>query len=88
MNKKIRASIAALAVAILAAACGSTGTPTGASPTASTAATVATPVTLQFASYAWQKATVDAHNKIVTDWNAAHPNITVKIVTVDVNSVH
>src|SRR5207249_6379816 len=35
-----------------------------------------------------QKATVDAHNKIVSDWNAAHPNITVKIVTVDVNSVH
>lgn len=88
MNKNFRASIAALAVAILTAACGSTGTPPAASPTASTAATVATPVTLQFASYAWQKATVDAHSKIVSDWNAAHPNITVKIVTVDVNSVH
>jgi multiple sugar transport system substrate-binding protein len=88
LNKKFRASIAALAVAILTAACGSTGTPSGGSPTSSAAATAAAPVTLQFASFAWQKATVDAHNKIVSDWNAAHPNITVKIVTVDVNSVH
>ena len=87
MNKQFRASVAALAVAILTAACGS-NTPAGASPTASVAPTQAAPVTLQFASYAWQKATVDAHNKIVSDWNAAHPNITVKIVTVDVNSVH
>jgi len=87
LNKQLRASVAALAVAILTAACGS-NTPAGASPTASVAPTPAAPVTLQFASYAWQKATVDAHNKIVSDWNAAHPNITVKIVTVDVNSVH
>jgi multiple sugar transport system substrate-binding protein len=87
LNKHFRASIATLAVAILTAACGSAN-PTGASPAASVAATPATPVTLQFASFAWQKATVDAHNKIVSDWNAAHPNITVKIVTVDVNSVH
>jgi len=87
LNKQIRASVAALVVAILTAACGSSA-PATASPTASVAATPAAPVTLQFASYAWQKATVDAHNKIVSDWNAAHPNITVKIVTVDVNSVH
>lgn len=86
MNKHFRASIATLVVAILTAACGSANP--GASPAASVAATPATPVTLQFASFAWQKATVDAHNKIVSDWNAAHPNITVKIVTVDVNSVH
>ncbi len=86
MNKHFRASIATLVVAILTAACGSANP--GANPAASVAATPATPVTLQFASFAWQKATVDAHNKIVSDWNAAHPNITVKIVTVDVNSVH
>jgi ABC-type glycerol-3-phosphate transport system substrate-binding protein len=86
LKKHLRASIAVLVVAILTAACGST-TPS-ASPGASTAASPAAPVTLQFASFAWQKATVDAHNKIVSDWNAAHPNITVKIVTIDVNSVH
>jgi ABC-type glycerol-3-phosphate transport system substrate-binding protein len=86
LNKQFRAGVAALVVAILTAACGSNA-PAAASPTASVAPTPA-PVTLQFASYAWQKATVDAHNKIVSDWNAAHPNITVKIVTVDVNSVH
>src|SRR3979411_2492998 len=72
----------------MAAACGG-GTAVHSSPPApSVAATQAPPITLQFASFAWQKATVDAHNKIVADWNAAHPNITVKIVTVDVNSVH
>ena len=87
MNKHFKASVAALVAVILTAACGS-ATPSGASPAASVAATTATPVTLQFASFAWQKATVDAHNKIVSDWNAAHPNITVKIVTIDVNSVH
>jgi len=86
LNKQLRAGVAALVVAILTAACGSSA-PATASPTASVAPTAA-PVTLQFASYAWQKATVDAHNKIVSDWNAAHANITVKIVTVDVNSVH
>jgi multiple sugar transport system substrate-binding protein len=75
-----------LVVAALAAACGATSPGTGASPTG--AATQATPITLQFATFAWQKATVDAHNKIVADWNAKNPNITVKIVTVDVNSVH
>jgi multiple sugar transport system substrate-binding protein len=87
VNKQFRASIATLVVAILTAACGAS-TGTGASPAGSAAATQATPITLQFASFAWQKATVDAHNKIVADWNGAHPNITVKIVTVDVNSVH
>ncbi|HEV8470428.1 MAG TPA: sugar ABC transporter substrate-binding protein [Candidatus Limnocylindria bacterium] len=88
MNKRFRASIAMLVVAALAAACGATSPGTGASPAGSAAATVAAPITLQFASFAWQKATVDAHNKIVADWNAKNPNITVKIVTVDVNSVH
>src|SRR2546430_6037589 len=50
----------------------------GASPTASVAPTQAAPVTLQFASYAWQKATVDAHNKIdrkSTRLNSSHSQI-------------
>jgi ABC-type glycerol-3-phosphate transport system substrate-binding protein len=78
-----------LVAVVLTAACGGGGTAgTTASPAGSAAATQAAPITLQFASFAWQKATVDAHKKIVADWNAAHPNITVNIVTVDVNSVH
>jgi ABC-type glycerol-3-phosphate transport system substrate-binding protein len=82
-------SVAILMATVLTAACGGGGTAgTTASPAASVAATQAAPITLQFASFAWQKATVDAHNKIVADWNAAHPNITVKVVAVDVNSVH
>ena len=88
MNERFRASVATLVVAALAAACGATSPGTGASPAGSAAATVAAPITLQFATFAWQKATVDAHTKIVADWNAKNPNITVKIVTVDVNSVH
>jgi multiple sugar transport system substrate-binding protein len=86
VNQRWRASVATLLVAAIAAACGTTTPSGGASPAAS--ATSATPVTISFASYAWQKATVDAHNKIVADWNAAHPNITVKYVTLDVNTVH
>lgn len=84
--------IAILAAALMTAACGSGAAGPSAAPAATgaaaSAAAPATPVSLTFASYAWQKATVDAHNKIVADWNAAHPNITVKIVTVDVNAVH
>jgi ABC-type glycerol-3-phosphate transport system substrate-binding protein len=80
--------IAVLATAVIAAACGGgTAGPTS-SPAGGAVATPATPVSLTFASYAWQKATVDAHNKIVAAWNAANPTITVKIVTIDVNAVH
>jgi ABC-type glycerol-3-phosphate transport system substrate-binding protein len=88
VNTPLRTSIAVLAAAIMAAACGGGTAGPSSTPAPSVAATQAPPITLQFASFAWQKATVDAHNKIVADWNAAHPNITVKIVTVDVNSVH
>lgn len=90
MNKQLRGWLAAIAVAGLTAACGSAAPGTSAAPTtaASAAATQQAPITISFASYAWQKPTVDAHNKIVADWNAAHPNITVKYVTIDVNTVH
>ncbi len=87
--KRLRRISAGLAVAILAAACGSAGTGGTASPSGAAAtATPATPITISFASYAWQKPTVEAHNKIVAAWNAANPNITVKYVTLDVNAVH
>jgi multiple sugar transport system substrate-binding protein len=84
--------------ALVAAACSSN---TGASPTsaesappaasgeASAAPSVATePVTLTFATYVWQPATIAATDQIVADWNAANPNIQVEIVPIDVNSVH
>lgn len=88
MDRHLRLWLAALLIAVITAGCGtsSPGTSTSAAP--SSAATPATPITISFASYAWQKPTVEAHNKIVADWNAAHPNITVKYVTIDVNAVH
>jgi ABC-type glycerol-3-phosphate transport system substrate-binding protein len=46
----------------------------------------ATNITL--ATYVWQPATVKAMNAIVDSWNKSHSNIQVKIVPVDVNSVH
>ncbi len=93
MNRSIRASLATLLIAVVTgAACGATPAGTGASAApsaaASPAATPQPPITISFASYAWQKPTVEAHNKIVGAWNAAHPNVTVKYVTLDVNSVH
>lgn len=89
----MRAATLPLLVGIVAAACGASPTGTGASAApsaaaATSAATPQTPITISFASYAWQKPTVEAHNKIVTEWNASHPNIIVKYVTIDVNAVH
>ena len=46
----------------------------------------ATNITL--ATYVWQPTTVAAMNSIVDSWNKSHSNIQVKIVPVDVNSVH
>jgi len=46
----------------------------------------ATNITL--ATYVWQPTTVQAMNNIVDSWNKSHSNIQVKIVPVDVNSVH
>jgi ABC-type glycerol-3-phosphate transport system substrate-binding protein len=45
-------------------------------------------ITLQFSSYAWQDPTVKATKDIVAAWNAAHPNIQVKYIPVDPDSVH
>jgi multiple sugar transport system substrate-binding protein len=46
------------------------------------------PITLQFSSYAWQDPTVAATKDIVAAWNSAHPDIQVKYIPVDANSVH
>jgi ABC-type glycerol-3-phosphate transport system substrate-binding protein len=43
---------------------------------------------ITLATYVWQPTTVQAMNNIVDSWNKSHPNIQVKIVPVDVNSVH
>ncbi|HZD99150.1 MAG TPA: extracellular solute-binding protein, partial [Micromonosporaceae bacterium] len=45
-------------------------------------------VTLTFQSLAFQKPTIAAVQKIVTDWNAAHPNIQVKLNQGSWDSVH
>lgn len=81
--RSLRTSIqaAALAVALAAVACGTTGSN-------STANTSGPPITLTFSSYAFQPQTVAANRKIVDDWNKAHPNIQVQFVQVDPNSVH
>jgi multiple sugar transport system substrate-binding protein len=72
--------VAALSVATLAVAgCGSGNGNTGAS---------SGPITLEFSSYAWQDPTVAATKDIVAAWNKAHPNIQVKYLPVDPNSVH
>lgn len=87
------------ALAVVAAACSSGGaTPSagGASvpPAASGEASMAAPsapsepVSLTFATYVWQPATVAATEEIVAEWNAANPNIQVEIIPIDVNSVH
>jgi multiple sugar transport system substrate-binding protein len=46
------------------------------------------PVTLEFSSYAWQDPTVAATKDIVAAWNSAHPNIQVKYIPVDPDSMH
>ena len=45
-------------------------------------------ITLEFSSYAWQDPTVAATKQIVAAWNAAHPNVQVKYIPVDPDSVH
>ena len=45
-------------------------------------------ITLDFSSYAWQDPTVAATKDIVAAWNTAHPNIQVKYLPVDPDSVH
>lgn len=46
------------------------------------------PVKLTFSSYALQVPTIQATQKIVDSWNAAHPDVQVEYQKVDPNSVH
>jgi ABC-type glycerol-3-phosphate transport system substrate-binding protein len=45
-------------------------------------------VTLTFGSYAWQGPTIAANKRIVAQWNKAHPDIQVKYIQMDPNTVH
>ncbi|WP_431772628.1 ABC transporter substrate-binding protein [Streptomyces cucumeris] len=45
-------------------------------------------VRLRFQSLAWQKESVDAVRRLVGEWNAAHPDITVEYVQGSWDSVH
>ncbi len=71
-------AVAASAAALSLAACGSGDKSDSSSG----------PITLTFSSYAWQDPTVAATKDIVAAWNSAHPDIQVKYVPVDPDSVH
>jgi len=71
----IAASVASLALAACGSGSGSSGSSGG-------------KITLQFSSYAWQDPTIAATKQIVASWNAAHPNIQVKYIQADPDSVH
>jgi multiple sugar transport system substrate-binding protein len=76
---KLIAGAIALSIASLAlAACSSSGDKSGSEGN----------ISLEFSSYAWQDPTVAATKQIVATWNSAHPNIQVKYVSVDPDSVH
>jgi multiple sugar transport system substrate-binding protein len=80
MKYRLTAGIAAAALAATALA--------GCSSSSGSSDSAGGKVTLTFSSYAWQTATVAANKKIVAEWNAAHPDIQVKYITVDPDSVH
>jgi multiple sugar transport system substrate-binding protein len=77
MKKKLAAAVAVSA--LLLSACGS-GDDGGSQP--------GEKVTLKFQSLAFQKTTVAATKKIVSDWNASHPDIQVEYVQGSWDSVH
>jgi len=74
----IAASVASLALAACGGGSGGSGSGSGSSGK----------ITLEFSSYAWQDPTVAATKEIVSSWNAAHPNIQVKYIPADPDSVH
>jgi multiple sugar transport system substrate-binding protein len=76
-RRRLICAAAAGAAALALAGCGSTDK-TSSSGT----------VTLQFSSYAWQDPTVAATKDIVAAWNTAHPDVQVKYLPVDPDSVH
>ena len=82
MKKALTALAAAGALVALAACGGNSDNSSGDSGSSNEK------VTLKFQSLAFQKTTVAATKKIVTDWNAANPNIQVEYVQGSWDSVH
>jgi len=82
MKKALTALAAAGALVALAACGGNSDNSSGGSGSSDEK------VTLKFQSLAFQKTTVAATKKIVTDWNAANPNIQVEYVQGSWDSVH
>ncbi|WP_432877124.1 ABC transporter substrate-binding protein [Kribbella sp. CA-245084] len=80
--KKALTALAAVGALVSLAACG------GNSNDDNSSGSSTEKVTLKFQSLAFQKTTVAATKKIVTDWNAANPNIQVEYVQGSWDSVH
>jgi multiple sugar transport system substrate-binding protein len=80
---KWRATFVAATAAILA-----TGALAACSSSSGGSSSAGGKITLTFQSLAFQKPTVAAVQKIVSDWNAAHPNIQVKLNQGSWDSVH
>lgn len=82
-------TVALAATALLLAGCVSNSGGGGA-PAAPAASSLAAgeKVTLSFSSYAFQDPTVKATQRIVNDWNTAHPDIQVEYQKVSADSVH
>jgi ABC-type glycerol-3-phosphate transport system substrate-binding protein len=78
-------AVAALLAGGVLAACGSSGGGSGSSGGSGGSGGA---VTLRFQSLAFQKPTIAAVKKIVTDWNASHPKIQVKYAEGSWDSVH
>ena len=87
MKLRSSAGVAAVAIAgmLLTGCATSSG---GSSDDPETDSTNSGPITLKFQSLAFQDPTVEASKKIVDDWNAAHPDITVEYVQGSWDSVH
>jgi multiple sugar transport system substrate-binding protein len=78
---------AALAAAGAVTACSSSGSSSSGSGTSGSSSSSGK-VTLQFQSLAFQKPTVAAVAKIVSTWNATHPNIQVQLIQGSWDTVH
>ena len=100
-SNKLLGTLAAAVLVVAACSSNSGATPSGGAASvppagseapggsASAAPTAAgEPVSLRFATYVWQPATVAANEEIVAAWNEANPNIQVEVVPIHVNSVH
>lgn len=82
-------TVALAATTLLLAGCvsNSGGGDTPGAPAASSLA-AGEKITLTFSSYAFQDLTVKATERIVGDWNTAHPDIQVEYQKIDAESVH